>query len=86
LEIGPSFCLPPVESWRGTIPIQAAKSRPDRNTVGSGAVATIAVAPRTPMPGIQHECRVARGVRKESSCHHALHHECSGAFLFYDGS
>jgi hypothetical protein len=29
----PSFCLPPVESWRGTSPIQAAKSRPDRNTV-----------------------------------------------------
>jgi hypothetical protein len=40
--------LPPVESWRGTSPIQAAKSRPDRNTVGSAAVATIAVAPRTP--------------------------------------
>jgi hypothetical protein len=29
------FCLPPVESWRGTSPIQAAKSRPD---VGSAAV------------------------------------------------
>jgi hypothetical protein len=29
-----SFCSPPVESWRGTSPIQAAKSRPDRNTVG----------------------------------------------------
>src|ERR1700674_4698716 len=28
-----SFCLPPIESWRGTSPIQAAKSRPDRNTV-----------------------------------------------------
>jgi hypothetical protein len=25
LEIGPSFCLPPVESCRGTSPIQAAK-------------------------------------------------------------
>jgi hypothetical protein len=25
---------PPVESWRGTSPIQAAKSRPDRNTFG----------------------------------------------------
>src|SRR6266536_6066330 len=44
LEIGPSFCLPPVESWRGTSPIQAAKSRPDRNAVGSVTVAAIAVA------------------------------------------
>ena len=34
-EIGPSFCLPPVDSCRGTIPIQAAKSRPDRKTFGS---------------------------------------------------
>jgi len=36
----------------------------------------------------RYNARVARSVRteKESSCHHALHHECSGAFLFYDGS
>src|SRR5216684_1054041 len=40
-EIGPSFCLPPVESCRGTIPIQAAKSRPDRKTLGSGTTAAI---------------------------------------------
>jgi transposase len=38
LEIGPSFCLPPVESWRGTRPIQAAKSRPDRKIVRAAAV------------------------------------------------
>jgi hypothetical protein len=40
LEIGPSLCLPPVESCRGTRPIQAAKSRPDRKIVGSATVAT----------------------------------------------
>jgi hypothetical protein len=45
-----SFCLPPAESWRGSSPIQAAKSGPDRNTVGSAAVATS--RPRTPMPGM----------------------------------
>ena len=28
------------------------RPRPDRNTVGSAAVATIAVTPRTPMPGM----------------------------------
>jgi hypothetical protein len=52
LEIGPSFCLPPVESCSGTSPIQAAKSRPDRKTDGSATVAAIAVAPMTPMPGM----------------------------------
>jgi hypothetical protein len=35
LEIGPSFGLPPVESCRGTSPIQAAKSRPERKAFGS---------------------------------------------------
>jgi hypothetical protein len=48
----PSFWLPPVESCRGTIPIQGAKSRPDRKTLGSIMVAAIAVAPMTPMPGM----------------------------------
>ena len=43
-EIGPSFCLPPVKFCRGTIPIQAAKSRPDRKTLGSGTTAAIVVA------------------------------------------
>jgi hypothetical protein len=33
-------------------PIQAAKSRPDRKTVGSATVAAIALAPMTPMPGM----------------------------------
>ena len=46
------FCSPPVESCRGTIPIEAAKSRPDRNTFGSGTVAAMAVAPSRPIPGM----------------------------------
>ena len=40
------------KSSRGTIPIQAAKSRPDRKTFGSGTVAAIAAAPVIPIPGI----------------------------------
>src|SRR6516165_1641535 len=51
LEIGPSFGLPPVESCRGTNPIQAAKSRPDRKAFGSVTVAVMALAPRVPIPG-----------------------------------
>src|SRR5215475_12458718 len=35
-EIGPSRCLPPVESSRGTMPIQAAKSRPLLKIEASG--------------------------------------------------
>ena len=35
-----------------TSPIQAAKSRPDPKTFGSGTVAAIAVAPITPIPGM----------------------------------
>ena len=48
----PKLLLAPVKSCRGTSPIQAAKSRPDRKTVGSATVAAIALAPMTPMPGI----------------------------------
>ena len=40
------------ESSRGTIPIQAAKSRPNRKTFGSATAAAIALAPVTPMPGM----------------------------------
>ena len=48
-EIGPSFCLPPVEVSRGTSPIQAAKARPNPKTFGSGTVRyEIAVAPIRP--------------------------------------
>jgi len=44
--------LPPVESCRGTSPIQAAKSRPDRNALASVTVAVMALAPRKPIPGM----------------------------------
>ena len=37
---------------RGTSPIQAAISRPDRNAFGSVIVATMAVAPTRPIPGM----------------------------------
>src|SRR6187431_3690129 len=40
----PSLSLPPLEFCFGTSPIQAEKSRPDRNTLGSGILATSAVA------------------------------------------
>jgi hypothetical protein len=49
--IGPSFCLPPVESCRGTIPIQAAKSRPDWNAFGSATMAAMVVAPKSRCQG-----------------------------------
>ena len=52
LEMGPSLCLPPVESSRGTMPIQAAKSRPLLKIEASGTVATMALAPMTPMLGM----------------------------------
>jgi hypothetical protein len=52
--------VPPVESWRGTRPIQAAKSRPDLKTVGSDTVAAIAVAPMTPTPGMVSPARLVR--------------------------
>ena len=51
-ELGIVAALPPVESSRGTSPIQAAKSRPDRKAFGSTTVAAMAVAPITPIPGM----------------------------------
>src|SRR5262245_54011858 len=38
----PSLSLPPLECCFGTSPIQAEKSRPDRNTFGSAMLATSA--------------------------------------------
>ena len=49
---GSSRCLPPVDSSRETMPIQAAKSRPVLKIEASGTVATIALAPMTPIPGM----------------------------------
>src|SRR5271154_2808446 len=48
----PSFSLPPLEFCFGTSPIQAEKSRPDRNAFGSAMLATRAVASAGPTPGI----------------------------------
>src|SRR5437660_1359014 len=69
LEIGPSFCLPPVESCRGTSPIQAAKLRPDRKTVGSATVAAIALAPddTDARDGLKPLARLVRAVLRLDS-------------------
>ena len=44
--------MPPLGCCFGTSPIQAEKSRPDRNAVGSATLATRAVASAGPTPGI----------------------------------
>jgi hypothetical protein len=51
-EVRPSFCLPPLECYRGTRPSQAAKSRPLRNSCKSAAKAVIAIAQTGPIPGM----------------------------------
>src|SRR5262245_50421604 len=51
LVILPSLSLPPLEFCFGTSPIHAEKSRPDRNALGSGMLATSAVASAGPTPG-----------------------------------
>src|SRR5262249_18706839 len=48
----PSLSLPPLEFCFGTSPIQAEKSRPDRNALGSPMLATSAVASAGPTPGM----------------------------------
>src|SRR5215467_15840363 len=48
----PSLSLPPLEFCFGTSPIQAEKSRPDRNALGSPMLATRAVANAGPTPGM----------------------------------
>src|SRR3990172_9983581 len=50
LVILPSFSSPPLEFCFGTRPIQAEKSRPDRNAFGSATLATSAVASAGPTP------------------------------------
>ena len=51
LVMAPSFSLPPLEFCLGVRPSQAAKSRPDLNTLGSGTLATITEAMILPTPG-----------------------------------
>lgn len=50
-DVLPSRALPPVESCRGTMPSQAAKSRPLPKFSSGGAKARIAIAQIGPMPG-----------------------------------
>ena len=58
-----SFALPPVEYCRGTMPSQAANSRPLRNAAPLPIAATMAVAVTGPMPGIANPraARIGRG-------------------------
>jgi hypothetical protein len=50
LVMEPSFVLPPVEFCFGVSPSQAAKSRPDLKTPGSGTLAAITEAISGPTP------------------------------------
>ena len=52
LLIPPSRSLPPLLCDFGVSPSQAANWRPDRNKIGSGTLAAIALAVIGPMPGI----------------------------------
>ena len=52
LEMPSMRTRPPVPLWRGTRPSQAANSRPDGKAAGSPIIATRAVAPSNPTPGI----------------------------------
>ena len=56
---------PPVPLWRGTSPSQAANSRPDLKAAGSPIIATSAVAPSNPTPGIA----ATRWLAGVSRCH-----------------
>src|SRR5262249_43601229 len=55
----PSRSLPPVVCCLGTNPIQAARLRPERNSLQSPTSATSAVATIGPMPGISSRRRLA---------------------------
>src|ERR1700687_1254229 len=55
-----SVCLPPLEFCRGVSPSQAAKSRPDLNTLGSGVEAVITEAISLPTPGTLASQRFCR--------------------------
>src|SRR5580658_10853483 len=57
LVTAPSLALPPLEFCLGVSPSQAAKSRPDLNTLGSGTLAAIAEAVSGPTPGTRSSRR-----------------------------
>ena len=50
--------LPPLERCLGTSPIQAEKSRAERNAFGSATLATRAMASAGPIPGISSSRRL----------------------------
>src|SRR5215211_2254338 len=59
-EVAPSFCLLPVECWRGVSPTQAAKSRPRLKVCAGGARAVRATAVTGPIPGmVMSRCAVS---------------------------
>lgn len=58
-EMRPSLSLPPLEWLLGVRPSQAANSRPERNTDGSGTVLAIAMAVIGPTPGIEARRRLS---------------------------
>jgi hypothetical protein len=66
LVIDPNFSLPPVEFCLGVAPSQAAKSRPDLNACGFGALARIAEAASAPTPGTLAASRLS-GSRRWSA-------------------
>src|SRR5476649_238728 len=67
LLIGPSLTLPPVPSWRGTMPSEAAKCRPLSNALGSVTRAATAVAVTGPKPGMVRRWRLLWSVRLQAA-------------------
>src|SRR5271156_3578990 len=59
--------LPPVVTWRGTSPSQAARSRPRAKLCPSPMAATNAVAFSTPIPGIVASRRAAGSLRARAA-------------------
>ena len=63
LDIRPNRCFPPVDRSSGVKPTHAAKSRPFRKVVGSGARAAIAAAVTGPIPGTEVNRLASRSSR-----------------------
>src|SRR6185312_9428183 len=61
--MGPSLTFPPVPSWRGTRPSEAAKSRPLSKCLGSVTIAAIALLRIGPKPGMVSRRRAVTSVR-----------------------
>jgi hypothetical protein len=63
----PSLFRPPLEYCLGTSPIQAEKLRPDRKALGSGTLATSAVAVHSIMSGLLR-CSKGLPIRSPRRC------------------